>query len=256
MISITSSNTLTVSETFENILEYTNIIDYKYCHCSPVLELNTGPMIIQNTTNDYYFVFDGPGQDALAHWIFESFIFYPIFLQLKQKYKSIKIITKNTKKYVKNLFKLFEIDCEIIHCIPDNTNKNNVYFFPPVLSLNDKEINQTIYIYFVNKYREYIIENTLITFIQQINILFLPRNVIDNYTPNDRKNPYTTEIKEYVINNGGVTLNTYDINNLFLQFNTINNSGIIILDFGSSFLFNCIFVKNKKIILLTDGTLY
>jgi hypothetical protein len=261
MINIYSSKTQTVSETFENIESYRNIIDYKYHHCSPVLELQiTENNIISDFNSqeelnlddyEYYFIFDGPGEDAIGHWIFESFIFYPILLKLKQKYKNIKIITKNTKKYVKLIFDLFEINCDVLNNIPNDSNKNKIYFFPPVLSLNDNELNSEIYNYFIINYREYIIKNILLSFKQKNKILFLPRNTVDNYSTNDRQIPFKNEIKDYVINTGGIVLNSYDTNNLFIQFNIVNNSEIIILDLGGSFSFNCLFINNKKILLLT-----
>ncbi len=261
MINIYSSKTQTVSETFENIVTYKNIIDYKYHLCSPVLEIQTTE---NNTIYDsnsqkelnldnyeYYFIFDGPGEDAVIHWIFESFMFFPILLKLKQKYKNIKIITKNTKKYVKLIFNLFEINCDVLNNIPNDSNKNKVYFFPPVLALNDNNLNLEVYNYFIMNYSEYIIKNILVLFKQKNKILFLPRNSVDNYSHNDRQIPFTREIKDYVINNDGIVLNSYNTNNLFIQFNIINNSNIIILDYGSSFYFNCIFINNKKILILT-----
>jgi hypothetical protein len=200
---------------------------------------------------EYYFIFDCPGEDAIGHWIFESFIFHPILLKLKQKYKNIKIITKNTKKYVKLIFDLFEINCDVLNNIPNDSNKNKIYFFPPVLSLNDNELNLEIYNYFIMNYREYITKNILFSFKQKNKILFLPRNTVDNYVTNDREIPFTNEIKDYVINNNGIILNSYDTNNLFIQFNIVNNSDIIILDLGGSFSLNCFFINNKKILLLT-----
>jgi hypothetical protein len=45
-------------------------------------------------------------------------------------------------------------------------------------------------------------------------------------------------------------LNTYQINNLALQFSIVNSSNIIIVNYGSSYYFNCLFLQNKKIIVL------
>jgi hypothetical protein len=281
-----SLKTQSVSDAFENILEYTDVVDYKYHHCSPVLEIiayaNSAELNFKTHESsmgefDNYFIFDCPGEDALGHWIFESFIFFPIFMKLKQKYDNIKIITKNTKKYVRIVFNLFGITCDILHNIPTDSyfqhnignvgtknatldsecvNKRNRCFFPPVLSLNDNELNQDMFLHFIDNYRNYIIENILTTFKQQNNLLFLPRNSVDNYANNDRRIPFTAEIKDYVINNGGVVLNSYEINNLFIQFHTVYNSDIIILDYGSSYWFNCIFLNNKTIILLSDDVIY
>ncbi len=58
-------------------------------------------------------------------------------------------------------------------------------------------------------------------------ILFLPRNKKDNYFPDDkipihllreRRNSHEIEyISDGVIKNGGTILNTYEINNFFIQ---------------------------------------
>ena len=82
------------------------------------------------------------------------------------------------------------------------------------------------------------------------NIIYLPRNTKDNYVPNDYIIIDSDIIEENVINFNGTILNTYQINNLNLQFSIINSFNTIILNFGSSFLVNCIFLKNKKIIIL------
>jgi len=83
-------------------------------------------------------------------------------------------------------------------------------------------------------------------------MLLLPRNNIDNYVYNVRNVPGIEDIEKNIINNGGTVLNTYQINNLYLQFLTVKHSDIIILDYGSSYFFNCLFIKNKKIILLNN----
>ena len=78
----------------------------------------------------------------------------------------------------------------------------------------------------------------------------MPRNTVDNYAPNDRTIPFTSEISKIIVEKGGSVLNTYELNNLTFQYNIINNSDTIIVDYGGSFMFNCAFLENKKIILL------
>lgn len=60
------------------------------------------------------------------------------------------------------------------------------------------------------------------------------------------------DLEQNIIDNGGVVLNTYQINNIYLQWSIIKSSEIIILEYGSSFFFNCLFLKNRKIILLNN----
>jgi hypothetical protein len=64
------------------------------------------------------------------------------------------------------------------------------------------------------------------------------------------------DIIQNIINNDGVVLDTYNINNISFQLLITKSSETIILDFGSSFFFNCLFVKNKKIIVLNNYRYY
>ena len=103
---------------------------------------------------------------------------------------------------------------------------------------------------YLNSYISYIQRN--ISVIQSIKAVFLPRNTIDNYSQNDRIISNTDKIKEIVIENGGMVLDTYALNNIKYQFSIINNAEIVILDYGSSLFLNCIFLKNKKIYIIDN----
>jgi hypothetical protein len=228
--------------------KYENVISYNYSHCSPELKIYISSDI-NNYENlkDYYYIFDCPGQDAFAHFVYESFIFYPILQKITDIYPSIKILNTNNKKYVKNLFNFFNINNEIINKIE---NINNICFFSPIVSLNDHNINQELYIKHINLFSNNITNN--ITLFDNQNILFLPRNTKENYAGNDRIIYGTDNIKENIIKIGGTIIDTYELNDISLQFSKINSFNIIILDYGSSFFVNCIFLKNKKIIILNN----
>ena len=239
---------------FEDILlnRFENVSNYFYTPLVSELYLSLkqkNDLISLDKTEEIYFMFDSPGEDAFAHWVYESFIFYPMLQKLNEKYKNIKIVTKNTKKYVKLLCNFFNIKNKLINYIESD---NNVCFFPPVLALNDLYINHELYILYINKFI-YDINSKIENVNLSINkILCLPRNNVDNYKHNDRSIEHIESIKKNVIDLGGVVLNSYELNNLFLQFSIINNSQNIIVDYGSSFLVNCIFCKNKKIIVLDN----
>ena len=148
---------------------------------------------------------------------------------------------------MKNLFKFFNIKNEIINKIE---NINNICFFSPIVSLNDHNIDQELYIKHINLFSNYITNN--IALFDNQNILFLPRNTKENYSGNDRTIYGSDDIKENIIKIGGSVIDTYELNDIGLQFSKINSFNTIILDFGSSFLVNCIFLKNKKIIVLDN----
>ena len=241
-----------------DLLYYENLKTYVYHLCANKLYIdqynhNENSQLFKNEKT-YYWIFDAPGESALGHWIYESFIFVHILIGLNKQIKNIKILTRNNCKYVKNILNFFNIENEIVNEI---SNYNNVCFFPKVYSLNTTPTQIECDEYYnkhLNLYIQYIQNNLQI--IKKIKSLFLPRNDTDNYKENDRIINNTDNIKKIVIQNGGMVLDTYRFNNINYQFTILNNADIIILDYGSSLYFNCIFLKNKKIYVLDDKNLY
>jgi len=230
--------------------KYENVLHYKYKSCQSILTIQISP-IDENIQNqkEIYYIFDCPGEDALLHWLVECFIFYPIFLKLKLEYPTIKILTKNTKRYVRNLFNFVNINDEIKYNIE---SPNNICFFSPIISLNDLHKNRELFVKYVKLYIDDVNIRLSTTVLENNKILLLPRNSKDNYKANERIIPGIQLLEDKIIDMGGVVLNTYDINNISLQFAIIKHSDIIIMDYGSSFFFNTLFVKNKTIIVLDN----
>lgn len=224
------------------INKYDNVSTYKFTHCVPSVDINVNLVDSDGQLNVYY-IFDAPGGDAFAHWVYESFITYPIFLELKKIYPNIKIITSNKKKYVKLFFRLFDDDTEIVYDI----NNNNICFFPPILSLNDNLIDVNLFNDLIDKYIRKI--NSLIVTECSNNIILLPRNKKDNYLLNDREADLYN-MNDYIIDNNGTILNTYEINNLNIQFNIVNSFKNIILDYGSSFFVNAMFLNGRNVLVI------
>lgn len=250
-----------VKSSFENfnikglkLCKFENIFSYKYSVCKPELTIKINNMELNN--KEIYYIFDCPGLDAFGHWFYECFIFYKNIIELTKIYPNIKILTNNKKKYVKLLFKLFKINNEIVYHNTDYLieknipNNNNICFFSKIISLNDPNIDLE---YYQNLISQMINEiNMKIPLIESNNILLLPRNKVDNYAGNDRTLYGIEDIEKNIVELGGIVLDTYSLNNLYFQFTIIKNSEIIILDFGSSYLVNAIFLKNKKIIILNN----
>ena len=236
------------------IYKFNNVTKYQYNFCSPEISITKvdKPLNVEPT---YYIIFDCPGLDAFAHWVYESFIFFQLLEELNKLYPNIKILTTNKKKYVLNLFNFVGIKNEIVYKIE---NTNNICFIPPIISLNTN-VNIVLFYFFINKFIDRVELNT-VNFNYDNKILFLPRNKKDNYFPDDkipihllreRRIPHEIEyISDGVIKNGGTVLNTYEINNFFIQFSLIMNSKNIIIDYGSSYFVNCMACKNKNIIVL------
>jgi len=231
-----------------------NLKDYRYQSCVANLYTERYEGCASSAAIDnektHYWIIDSAGEFALAHWIYETFIFIPILIELNMRITSpIKIMTKNPKKYVKSMLRFFGIKNEVVGKID---NYNNYCYFPKVYSMNTSQHIETdeYYNLYLNLYISYIQRN--VPSIESINLVFLPRNTIDNYEPNDRIIANTDKIKEIVIENGGTVLDTYALNNIKYQFVIINNADILILDYGSSVFLNCIFLKNKKIYIIDN----
>jgi hypothetical protein len=239
---ISNETEFTINDT--NYHRYDNVIHYKYELIKHKLTVETMNNIVSDITN-IYFVFDCPGEDALAHWLYESFMFYPLYSELKKIYPTLQILTSNKKKYVKNLLIFFGLDDNIIYQL-DKSHKNTC-IFPPIISLNELR-DEEIFKKYINIYEQSV--KIRLNMQKPNKYLFLPRNTVDNYVINDRTIPFTEEIRTKIIEYGGSVLNTYEINNLTFQFNIVLSSEVIIVDYGSSFFFNCIFLENKTILLL------
>jgi hypothetical protein len=244
--------------------KYVNVTYYKYGFCYPELVVNINENAL-SSNREIFYIFECTGYDAFAHFFFESFIFYKNIIELTKIYPNIKILTNNKKKYVKSLFKLFNINNEIIYHNTDYSsekyisNDNNICFFPKLISLCDYNIDVVYFTKLINEIIEEI-NNKIPQLLTSNNILLLPRNSVDNFTANDRINDRIIygieEIKSNIIELGGIVLDTYSLNNMYHQFMIIKNSNIIICDFGSSYFINAIFLKNKKIIVLDNYNLY
>jgi hypothetical protein len=250
----------------DHYIKRENMHDYTYDLCVDNLQIytyginemrkyrNTEINSIFKPDKTHYWIIDSPGDFALAHWIYESFIFIHILIGLNERIANIKIVTKNHKKYVKSMLCFFEIKNEVVNVID---NYNNYCYYPKIYSINtSRQIEEDAYYnLYLNLYINYIQSNIPIMQ-QSITTVFLPRNNADNYLPNDRTINNTDKIKNTVIDNGGTVLDTYALNNIIYQFTIINNADVVILDFGSSFLFNCIFLKNKKIYVIDNQNQY
>lgn len=230
-----------------------NVKTYKYTLCEPTITVEFKNKL-EDTKLTRYFVFDCFSEGALGHWVFESFIFYPLLVSLNKQYENIVILTSINKKYVVNSFKLIGITNKIMYLnefAGKTENENNIVYFPPLICLNDKNVDTDLMRRYINLHCDVLRDILAKTSLEPIGTLFLPRNTIENYPGNDGYPRHGQEdIAANLIKNQGVVLNTYQINNLFLQFSIVNSANTIIVDFGSAYYFNCIFLRGKKIVLL------
>jgi hypothetical protein len=251
-----------IDNTVHSLYCFDNIISYNYTTFNTEITLKIKKHNLDSKENkSFYAIMDCPGLDAFGHWIHECFIFCEIYKNLVTLYPNIQILTSNKKRYVKNFLDFIGIKNTIVYEID---NFNNTCFFPPLISLNtlnptnDKK-SFSIYASYLQQFINTININTF-KFNFNNKLLYLPRNLVDNYFPSDRIPEHLlferrnqneiNYISKGIIEDGGIILNTYDINSISVQFSFIQNSQNIILDYGSSFYVNTIFLKDKNIIVL------
>lgn len=210
-----------------------------------------------------YFIIDTHAHCAFSHWIFESAIFLPMFIDLRKKHPEMKLMLKEYRKYKELFCSYFGIkQNEIVYNYEqkiDNflnpeenyiQNQNNVCYFPkPISALNNKEISPE-YIQLVNEFRLFFVD------VQQrsktIHTLLLPRQSNENQKANDR----ICDTQELEKSNKVITLNTDKVNLLAEQVYIVKSSQNIIVTDGSPYLWNGFISENSNIVVLGDCTVW
>jgi hypothetical protein len=227
---------------------YTDVKSYKYTHCYPELKIqpsNHTGLCVKN--KPIYFIFDCPGEDAFAHWIFETFMFNNLIIELNKLHKNITIVCSIKKQYVTSFLKFFNITNAHIQQLDTECN---IVYVPPVVSLNYLPPN--IMPYFTEQilmFREGCRSRLEFPCEKTIDLCYFPRQKIENYAPNDIKIDYEYLIT-HVKNRGGLVIDTFETNNISTQFTTLLKSKTIILTAGSAYLVNGVVAHNSLIIVL------
>ena len=213
---------------------------------------------------NYFLLFETCFDSAFGHWVFESAVFLPLYKKIKEQFsdKSIKILVKQNpgRKYKKLFFDALDIKEEDIYFMDNKiVHSNNVcYDNIPInnycISCDNYCINNTNYSNAdISKYKiillqfhQYILSNVNIDYNKKIKFLFLPRNNVENYAPNDRKINYSSVYK-LLENKQYIEYNTFETNKLKEQIQLLLSSENIYLDFGASFHVNGFFCKNSTI---------
>ena len=240
---------------FDEFKEISNVTSYIHRQNPEKWELQIDTTDTTDTTdiNTYseniYFINENCDDTGFIHWIAESAIFLPEYIEFKKKYPNIKIHCNKKRNYKTLLYNKFNITDNDISFNLELPNKCIIVPYHNLYVKHNKYIvnfNNNL-----SRLVSYLAGN--INPIKDIPILFLPRQVKDNYGGNNRTINYT-DIYTNVINNGGTILNTDNITDIDTQINYIKAAKILILDHGSSYLFNGIFAKDSKIILLNANS--
>lgn len=210
-----------------------------------------------------FFLFETPFHEAFCHWVFESAIFLP-FVRHFTKYDNFRIlVNKNHERnYKQSFFKCLDIDSKNIFFLDNqytytndisykNIPKNNISIICRNFILNqenhtlDEVLMKQFEILIIN-FSNIILKNKI--FEKQIENLFLPRSVTQNYLPNDRVLNFDKTLK--LLKNKAYTVyNTEDTDNFFDQIVLLQKSKYIYTHWGSSFYVNGFFSKNSTIYL-------
>jgi len=209
-----------------------------------------------------YFILETPHHAAFAHWVFESAIFLSYF----KSFKNAKIlINKNPlRKYKSLFFKLFNINENNIIYLDNeyeeiveyrNIPINNICIIPrhTTLCFDRNELNSdtinsdriSTFISLLDNFKNIII-NSNYNYNKEIEHLFLPRNNIENYAPNDHI-PNYSKIYNILQNKDYITYNTMETEDITKQIALIARAKNIYIDYGSAFTVNGFFSKNSTI---------
>ena len=233
-----------------NYLIVDNISTYKYEDFS--FYSLTQKEKIENVEEFKYLIIDSPFSDAFSHWVYECAIYLELYLNLKILYPELKLISGNRKKFKSLFYKFFKIDENDVFLSIDQTKNNQCFLPKPISCLNHKK-----------NCREY--EDLVKNFIKyfecchvqkSLDFLLLPRQIKENFAPNDRKYD-VTEIQNLIENEtikNSKVLNTDEIECLENQIKIVNKSKNIIVTDGSPFLVNGMFSNNSNIILIGNHT--
>ncbi len=208
----------------------------------------------------YLRIFNDDQSDAFAHWVFESAIFLPLYIELCQKFPSLDIVLwqLNDRKFRNLFYKYFGIK-KIFTGPLSSATSTSVLLCPPINTLNSLKhktealstFGSKIFNTFVEIFHEHVSFNGSI----RNKILVMPRQSRENYRPNDRGYDFSGLIKHVLLMDEVQILETDRIEDLEEQINFIMNSKTIILCDGSSFLVNgLLFCMDKNIIVVDNIT--
>jgi hypothetical protein len=196
-------------------------------------------------TDKIYIAIDSGGQDAFAHWVFESAIWIP---EIKRQYPAfvhkMEFLLLNKKKYKEDFLEHLGVRYTY------NPTQNNITIIcPPYTSLNSHRYLSR-YCLLIDSFHRYLEEISYFS-VKTINNLLLPRQKKENLKANDRSVD-TSNIEE-VFNRSpteALTYNTDESINFSVQVQTIRQARTIFVTDGSAFLVNGFIAKSSTIVVL------
>jgi hypothetical protein len=231
---------------FQNVTNYSSTEDPSF-HWSIDYEEEIYP--VENSSN-IYFILESANHEAFSHWVYESSVWLPQYIELKKTFPSCSLIIEKWKDFKKLFFKKYSISEENIQ-LRSQLPSTNFCFFHTYTSLNDKNM-PTIFYKNITSYVEFLnIDNTRN---KDISILYLPRGTKENLQgPNNRIYNIQNNLKKLVLDLSGVVYETDTTTSLDNQISIVSRANIVILDYGSNLWVNGCFANNSLLLCLNIG---
>ena len=227
-----------------------NVISYKITE-SVKKEVDIKISMVEvesNLEKNKYFIleWDSDSSSAFAHWVYESCVYIPYYLELKKIIPLLKLYITNKRKFKDIFLEYLGVD---LNDVVYSLEFPNTCVFHETINLGDKEITKEYKIvldnfltYFPKKYEK------------DTDILFMPRQVKENYIGNNRVY-YTKDHEELIlsINRNNKILHTDTIEKLEDQIKIVQSSKNIVVTDGSPAAVNIIFAKYSNLIILNNN---
>jgi hypothetical protein len=246
---ITEADATMVLDTYR-LCRIPNVTTYSFCSVTyNTWIVETDSTLSDTSSSNIYFIIDQCYNEAFAHWVYESAIYLPLFLRLKETYPTLKLVLK-TEKGFKHLFcKYFGIESNIVYQIPPK--ESNLCFFPsPISNFNYKQPCPTAHIYIEQFFKRFTDCPSVAK--EPVDYLLMPRQSKENFTENDRTVPFQALFNyfEHKTTKSHRILNTDTVVDLVDQINELRSAKTIICHDGSALLVNGMFAQNKKFIVV------
>jgi hypothetical protein len=217
-------------------------------------------------TTPMYFFIDTLLDDALAHWLGESAVFLPLWVNLKREFPGIKLMLKpHPKSYKWETLELYGIGREhVVFGPPFPHPCSNLVIFPPLILYNQWETDLPM------------VRNEWAAQVEMFRrrsgvgghcraqprpaprLLLMPRGHKENYIGNDNLAERRNETEEAKIFSraqqelGGELFYTDTANDLESQVRAVDASSVIVVIYGSALFFNEALARNATVIALGD----
>lgn len=250
-MSITIHSATPFSEEAEFLHIVRNVASYDHSQ-PPSIHIQTLQPAKEEDPPARFFALDCGENAAFGHWVYEALIYLPLYLDLKKKHPTIRLISKNPRKYKQLFFELFAVPAEsVLHELPRAETPNIVYFHP-VINLGAHGLNPTVFDIHLERFISVVDSIVAKRNPTRIPLLYMPRQTAENYPYNDRVVVNNDDIYQSLIPFNVRRLNTDSVTKMEDQIAEVASAETLIVTYGSPLLVNGLFARNAHIICLAE----